>query len=105
MTRMLFRDDPYLRDAYATVVAHTAEGGIVLDASLFYPTGGGQPGDSGVLDWQGHRLAIATAVKGEGGQIVLVPSEPLPLPPVGAQVIQTTLWSMRCCTNWWRAAG
>jgi misacylated tRNA(Ala) deacylase len=95
MTRMLFRDDPYLRDAPATVVAHTAEGGIVLDASLFYPTGGGQPGDSGVLEWRGQRLAIATAVKGEGAQIVLVPSEPLPLPSVGTQVVQHLDWDRR----------
>ncbi|MDG1067462.1 MAG: alanyl-tRNA editing protein [Sulfitobacter sp.] len=95
MTKMLFREDPYMRDAQATVVAHTAEGGVVLDATVFYPTGGGQPGDSGVLEWQGQRLAIATAVKGEGDIIALVPSEPLPLPPVGAQVMQHLDWDRR----------
>jgi misacylated tRNA(Ala) deacylase len=95
MTRLLFRDDPYLRDAEGTVVSHTEEGGIVLDATVFYPTGGGQPGDSGVLEWQGRRLSIATAVKGEGDSIVLVPAEPLPLPPVGAQIMQHLDWDRR----------
>ena len=95
MTRMLFREDPYMRDAKAQVVAHTAEGGVVLEATVFYPTGGGQPGDSGWLEWQGNRLTIATAVKGEGAQIVLVPAEPLSLPPVGTHVIQQLDWDRR----------
>ncbi|MCX7565513.1 alanyl-tRNA editing protein [Sulfitobacter sp. F26169L] len=95
MTRMLFREDPYLRDAKARVVAHTDEGGIVLDATVFYPTGGGQPGDSGWLEWDGKRLSIATAVKGKGEQIVLVPSEPRPLPPLGAHVVQQLDWDRR----------
>lgn len=95
MTRMLFLEDPYQRDAAANVTAHTAEGGIVLDATVFYPKGGGQPGDSGVLEWQGKKLSIATAVKGEGGQIVLVPSEPVALPPVGVTVMQHLDWDRR----------
>jgi len=95
MTEMLFRDDAYLRDAPARVLDHTPEGGIVLDASLFYPTGGGQPGDSGALSWNGQSLAIATAVKGEKDLIVLVPAEPRALPPVGAQVEQSLDWDRR----------
>ncbi|MCD1616632.1 alanyl-tRNA editing protein [Salipiger marinus] len=95
MTDLLFREDAYLRDAPARVVAHTEEGGIVLDASIFYPTGGGQPGDSGRLDWPGGGLAIATAVKGDGGTVVLVPAEPLPLPRVGTQVMQVLDWERR----------
>lgn len=95
MTRMLFREDAYQRSAGARVVRHTDEGGVVLDASLFYPTGGGQPGDSGTLAWDGQGLIIATAVKGQGEDIVLVPSEPKPLPPVGAQVVQTLDWERR----------
>lgn len=95
MTVMLFRDDAYLRDAPGHVAGHTAEGGIVLDACVFYPTGGGQPGDSGWIEWDGHRLPIATAVKGEGDAIVLVPSEPVALPPVGAHVNQILDWDRR----------
>ena len=95
MTRLLFREDPYLHEADARVTGHTAEGGIILDASVFYPTGGGQPGDSGVLQWEGGRIAIATAVKAEGGRIALVPAEPLAMPPVGAPVRQSLDWDRR----------
>ena len=95
MTRMQFREDAYLREAEAEVVAHTPEGGIVLDATLFYPTGGGQPGDSGTLSWGGGALSIATAIKGEGEAIVLVPAEPRALPPVGARVEQALDWDRR----------
>ena len=95
MTDMLFRTDAYLRDAEARVVAHTPEGGIVLDTSLFYPTGGGQPGDSGTLTWDKHDIAIATAIKGERDAILLVPAEPRALPPVGAHVVQSLDWDRR----------
>lgn len=95
MTRMLFRSDPYQREAASRVIAHTVEGGVVMDATVFYPKGGGQPGDSGWLEWDKQRLSIATAVKGERGQIVLVPSEPLALPPVGAHVVQQLDWDRR----------
>jgi len=95
MTEMLFRSDTYLRNAQARVLDHTPEGGIILGASLFYPTGGGQPGDSGTLSWNGQSLAIATAVKGEDDHIVLVPAEPRALPPIGAQVEQSLDWDRR----------
>ena len=95
MTALLFRDDPYLREAQTRVAGHTAEGGIVIEASLFYPTGGGQPGDSGHVEWSGGRIAIATTVKGEGGAVVLVPAEPQPLPPVGAELRQRLDWGRR----------
>lgn len=99
MTDLLFRKDAYQREAMGQVVAHTPEGGIVLDASLFYPTGGGQPGDSGAISWDRQSLKIATTIKGErsrdGEQIVLVAAEPQALPPVGAHVLQTLDWDRR----------
>ncbi|MFP7572092.1 alanyl-tRNA editing protein [Marivita sp. S2033] len=90
-----YRSDPYARDLSAKVTTHTPEGGVVLDASIFYPTGGGQPGDSGWIDWDGQSLSIATAVKGERGASVLVPSEPTRLPPIGAHVVQRLDWERR----------
>lgn len=95
MTKPLFTQDAYLRDAQATVFAVTDEGGIVLDQSIFYPTGGGQPGDSGTLSWEAGKIDIATTVKGEGGAIILVPAEPSPLPAVGATVTQSLDWERR----------
>jgi hypothetical protein len=76
MTEQLYLKDAYRKSAPGQVVGHTEEGGIILDQTIFYARGGGQPGDSGTLDWSGGRIAIATAVKGEGGAIVLVPAEP-----------------------------
>lgn len=95
MTAALFLDDAYASEAMAKVVAHTPEGGVVVDASVFYATGGGQPGDSGRIKWEGGSLEIATAVKGDGGSIVLVPAAPLALPPIGGVVVQTIDWGRR----------
>lgn len=95
MTRLLYLEDAYLRDAPAQVFAITDEGGIVLDQSIFYPTGGGQPGDCGVISWDGGTLEIATTIKGEAGAIVLVPAEPSPMPPVGASITQSLNWERR----------
>lgn len=95
MTGMLFRSDSYLREATAQVAGLTAEGGIVPEETNFYATGGGQPGDSGRLSWDGGTLDIATAVRTDTGAIALVPSEPGALPPVGARVTQTLDWARR----------
>ena len=95
MTTPLFLDDPYRKSAPATVTALTDEGGIVLDQTIFYARGGGQPGDSGTLDWDGGRIPIATTVKGDAGALVLVPAEPTALPPVGASVDQRLDWERR----------
>ena len=74
MTEPLYRSDPNARAADALVLALTAEGGVVADRSVFYPTGGGQPGDAGRISWDGGSAAIADAVKGEAGAVVLVRS-------------------------------
>ena len=95
MTELLFRNDAYETRAEATVVAHTPEGGIVLDGSLFYATGGGQPGDSGHLEWGENSLKIATAVKTLDGDIALVPAEAARLPDIGTQVTQVLDWDRR----------
>lgn len=95
MTELLFREDPYQAEAEAVVVAHTDEGAIVLDRTVFYPTGGGQPGDSGHLLWAGSRLPIATAVKIGATQVGLVAAEPAQMPPVGTTLRQVLNWPRR----------
>jgi misacylated tRNA(Ala) deacylase len=94
-TALLFRDDAYLREACATVLAHTPEGGIVVDQTVFYATSGGQPGDNGQISWDGGKMAIATAVKVEGGLIALVPAEATALPAVGTEINQRIDWARR----------
>lgn len=95
MTELLFREDPYLREAEAEIVAHTPEGGIILDRCLFYPTGGGQPGDSGMLLTTAGRLPIATTIKDREGRVVLLPAEPSALPPIGSKLRQLLDWERR----------
>lgn len=95
----IYLDDAYRRTVTARVTRITDEGGIVPDVSVFYPTSGGQPGDSGVVRWgldgTDGEIEIATAVKGEGGEIILVPAEPAGLPPVGALIRQEIDWDRR----------
>jgi misacylated tRNA(Ala) deacylase len=75
--------DATLREWDATVLAAGPDG-IVLDRSAFYPGGGGQPPDHGVLLWGGVQTRIAGVRKGD--DLVLVPAEGDPVPPVGTPV-------------------
>lgn len=95
MTDLIFREDAYLRETEATVTGITPEGGVILDRTVFYPTGGGQPGDNGVLSWSNGALTIATTIKGENDDIILVPAEASALPAVGTKVTQTLDWERR----------
>ncbi len=95
MTEPLYLQDAYLRQATGTVTGHTPEGGIILDQSVFYPTSGGQPGDSGHISWDGGEMPIASAAKAEKGGIALVPGAAHPLPPVGTELTQTIDWERR----------
>lgn len=95
MTELLFRMDPYLREAEAVVTGYTPEGGILVNRTVFYPTAGGQPGDSGHVIWAGGSAAIATAVKADAGAVALVPAEPVALPPPGTRLRQVLDWERR----------
>jgi misacylated tRNA(Ala) deacylase len=83
-THRLELDDSTLREWDARVVASDAEDGIVLDRSAFYPGGGGQPPDHGVLLWGGVQTRIVDVRRGDDPR--LVPAEGDPLPPVGTIV-------------------
>ena len=97
MTEPLFRKDAYLKSCTARVLEVNDRGGIVLDQSNFYATGGGQPGDSGTMLFaDGSRTPIATTVYGEDRrQIVHVAEEGAPLPATDDQVELALDWPRR----------
>lgn len=68
MTKDLFREDAYLKSCDASIVAVEEGGAVILDQTVFYPTGGGQPGDKGALTTSdGTEIAIKDTLKGEVG--------------------------------------
>lgn len=83
-TTRLELEDATLREWTATVLAVDPEQGIVLDRSAFYPGGGGQPPDQGVLLWGGVQTRIEGARYAD--DVWLIPAEGDPLPAVGTAV-------------------
>ena len=96
MTELLFRDDAYLKTATARVL--TAEDGrIELDRTIFYPLGGGQPGDTGFLVRDnGERIAIVDTRKGEApGSVAHFVTAGAALPEPGEMVSLEIDWPRR----------
>jgi misacylated tRNA(Ala) deacylase len=94
-TELLFRDDAYLRMCEARVLSAT-EQGIVLDRTVFYPMGGGQPGDTGVLRWTGGQVRIIDTRKGDAPDTVKHLPEPgSVLPKPGDGVSAEIDWDRR----------
>ncbi len=93
---LIFRDDAYKKSCEATVTS-ADEGGIRLDRTVFYHTGGGQPGDSGVLRLEdGGELRIVEARKGADHEdVVHVPEDGAALPAPGAKVTAEIDWERR----------
>lgn len=93
---LLFRDNAYLQDCTATVTA-ADETGIRLDRTVFYPTGGGQPGDVGqLLLADGSSIEIIDTLKGTGpDDIRHMPAPETPLPAIGTTVTARIDWARR----------
>lgn len=96
MTEELFREDGYLRSCEATVTA-VDEAGIRLDRTVFYPMGGGQPGDTGTLATaDGREVRIVDTRKDrETGEHLHIPAEGEPALAVGDTVTASVDWQRR----------
>jgi len=94
MTEQLFREDSYLRECEATVTA-AGENSIELDRTVFYPMGGGQPGDTGTIVWDGGSLEVVDTRYGDAGEIRHMAAEGTALPPVGTKVNARLDWDRR----------
>jgi misacylated tRNA(Ala) deacylase len=95
VTEPLFQQDAYLRECQARVVEAGSDG-VVLDRTIFYPLGGGQPGDSGLLrSADGRDWRVVDARKGEGGRI-LHRLEAGSVPPAVGEPVEVRIdWSRR----------
>jgi misacylated tRNA(Ala) deacylase len=94
MTEILFRDDSYLKECEATVVAVDDEA-IVLDRTIFYPMGGGQPGDSGKIEWGGGSVVVSDTRHGEEGAIRHLIEAGSTMPEIGTAVTASLDWDRR----------
>ena len=91
MTEELFSTDAYARSCAATV-AEVVDGGVILDRTVFYARGGGQPGDIGVLGWDGGQVRVVDTVKRDGNVLHVVEGEP---PAAGTFVEAEIDWDRR----------
>lgn len=95
MTELLYQQDSYLQTFSAEVVAVDEERhGLVLDRTAFYPGGGGQPPDTGTLEYKGgvYRVECAHSAQRD---VIHTFDLTAPLPPVGATVLGTIDWERR----------
>lgn len=93
---LLFRDDAYLKSCDAVVVS-VGEEGLRLDKTVFYPMGGGQPGDVGVFRLEsGEEVSVIDTRKGETHEDVVHILDPDgPVPEAGSKVTAEIDWERR----------
>lgn len=100
-TKPLFYKNPYCKEAEGQVVeiveAEQTQPyqGIVLDKTIFYPTGGGQPGDIGQIAFNGYFADVVETCKGRDGAIIINLANDARLPAIGDTVTQILNWERR----------
>lgn len=91
-------DDLYSRDAYLATteatVTEASDEGLVLDRTVFYPRGGGQPGDTGVIRWEGGEVRVADTLKRDTDVLHVLEPDQTP-PPPGTAVTAQIDWERR----------
>lgn len=94
-TELLFRETPY-ETAFDARVVSVTDAGVVLDRTLFYPQGGGQPGDVGSLQLaDGSVCRVTDTRKGEAGTVLHVLADDAPRPAAGDAIGGEIDWSVR----------
>ncbi len=93
-TELLFRDDAYATD-FDAVVERVDDGAVVLDRTLFYPQGGGQPGDAGRLSVGRSELEIVGARRDSDGAVRHLVDDDTHAPAEGDWVSGRIDWSVR----------
>lgn len=91
MTELLYTTDSYVKEFDARVVEHV-DGGVILDRTAFYPGGGGQPSDAGVLSSGDADWTVTAVKKLDGRPVHFIVGE---LPPLGAAVTGRLDWARR----------
>jgi misacylated tRNA(Ala) deacylase len=97
MTEELFREDGYLKSCEARVTAVT-DNGFAVDRTVFYPMGGGQPGDTGYFEVanNSHQVEIIDTYKDrESGLHLHVVADGAELPSIGDKVVLKLDWERR----------
>jgi misacylated tRNA(Ala) deacylase len=95
MTELLYQTDSYLNVFDATVTAVDTENhGLILDRTIFYPGGGGQPPDRGFLEYNGTQHEVRRARRIQGRYVHLISKEE-ELPAIGTPVHGSIDWELR----------
>ena len=95
MTIRLYESDMQAAECEATVVVVTDDNRVILDQTVFYAQGGGQPGDIGTLAWQDGQAEVTNTTKGEEGVILHHLAEGAIKPIVGARIRASLDWDRR----------
>ncbi len=93
MTEEISSHDAYQATTEATV-AEIRDAGVVLDRTVFYARGGGQPGDTGIIRWKDGEARVVDTVR-SAGEVLHLLDEGAAAPPVGTAVTADIDWARR----------
>lgn len=95
MTELIYRQKPYERSCVSKVGAIGPNGGLVVDKSVFFPAGGGQPSDVGRLTWNSTNVAVSDVRRTANGEVELILANGVDLPTLGEEIRQEIDWDRR----------
>ena len=95
--KFVYNNDPYKKEHEARIIGISNEFGIKVDEPIFYPRGGGQPGDTGTILVNGINFKVIDTVKGPEGQVYvkIEDADVIPNLKEGTQVTQRLAWDIR----------